>query len=56
MLFRSCILKRRHTEIFSKGLTHDFDQTLKISCLFVSRQNGPGNNILMIIEEENKPS
>ena len=28
----------------------------KILSLFVSRQNGPGNNVLMIIEVENKPS
>ena len=41
---------------FSKGLTHDFGQKMKILSLFVFGQNGPGNNDLMIIEVENKPS
>ena len=41
---------------FSKGLTHGFGQKMKILSLFVFGQNGPGNNDLMIIEVENKPS
>ena len=32
------ILKSCHTEIFSKGLTHDFCQKLTISSLFVLGQ------------------
>ena len=31
-------------------------KNLKFYILFVSGQNGPGNNVLMIIEVENKPS
>ena len=31
-------------------------EKIKILSLFVSGQNGPGNNVLMIIEVENKPS
>ena len=51
------ILHRRHIVFFfSKGLTHDFGQKMEILSLFVSGQNGPGNNILMIIEVENKPT
>ena len=50
------ILHRCHIGFFSKGLTHDFSKKMEILSLFVSGQNGPGNNVLMIIEVENKPS
>ena len=33
-------LQSCHIGIFSKGLTHDFGQKLKISSLFVFGQNG----------------
>ena len=29
-----CILQSGHTEIFSKGLTHDFGQKLEISSMY----------------------
>ena len=35
---------------FLKGLTHDFGQKVKILPLLVFGQNGPGDNVLMIIE------
>ena len=41
---------------FSKGLTSDFGQKIKILPLSVFGQNGPGDNVLMIIEVEIKPS
>ena len=50
------ILHRRHIVcfFFAKGLTHDFGQKMEILSLFVSGQNGPAKNILMIFEVENK--
>ena len=54
--YKKGILHSYQIGIFSKGLTHDFGQKMKILSLFVSGQNGPGNNVLMIIEVENKPS
>ena len=52
--YKKWILHSYQIGIFLKGLSHDFGQ--KNLYLFVSGQNGPGNNVLMIIEVENKPS
>ena len=41
---------------FSKGLTHNFGQKMKILSQFAFGQNRPGNSVLRIFEEENKPS
>ena len=38
--YKKWILQSCHIGIFSKGLTHDFRQKLKISYLFVFGQNG----------------
>ena len=54
--YKKWILRSYQIGIFLKGLSHDFGQKMKILYLFVSGQNGPGNNVLMIIEEENKSS
>ena len=52
---RILILQRCHTRFFSKGLTHDFGQKLKISSLFVSGQNRPWNNVWWSFSKK-KPS
>ena len=54
--YKKGILHSYQIGIFSKGLTHDFGQKMGILSLFVSGQNGPRNNALMIIEVENKSS
>ena len=43
--YKNLYLQSRDTEIFSKGLTPDFGQKLKISYLFVFGQNGHWNNV-----------
>ena len=54
--YKNWILRSYQIGIVLKGLSHDFGQKIKILSLFVSGKNGPGNNVLMIIEVENKPS
>ena len=41
---------------FWRGYPMILVKKLKFYILFVSGQNGPRNNVLMIIEAENKPS
>ena len=54
--YKKWILHSYQIGIVLKGLSNDFGQKIIILYLFVSGKNGPGNNVLMIIEVENKPS
>ena len=54
--YKKWILNCRNIGIFSERFTHSFGQKMKILSLFVFGQNRPGNSVLRIFEEENKPS
>ena len=54
--YKKWILHSSNIGIFSEWFTQYFGQKMKILSQFVFGQNRPGNSVLRIFREENKPS